>query len=208
MLIPVIPTHPLRRERWPEIRTTWPGAQFHVEDGSGLVETSCRALLGAPSGGWVLYIQDDVVVVPELPSAIGALLDQAPNGSTALSFASMGWTRDPRDVASGVRWRKRRRGELLWVWMLALRSEHVADAVVSIRRQSADAPPRLRCTQFDERLSKWLDATHRTAYTHLPSLAQHVGRESLAGHGWTIAGRPRQSPTYPGADVIAWEFVR
>lgn len=164
----------------------WPRVQ---DDGCGLVENFCRALEEAAQHaheGWVVMAQDDVEPAPGLEDELPRLLSNAP--CPVVSGFSMSRVRDPRTLAQGKRWRRRRRGELLYVLLLAVRADLVPSMVAGVR---AGAGP-----HDDERLSQWLDAEGVAACTALPNWVQHRGRQSLTGKGWTIGGHPRVSPTF------------
>lgn len=190
-------TCPQRADTWPDVRERFPGWALVADSGVGVPENFCRTLERAAdvqSFGWAVMAQDDVAPLPGLVDGLAGWLGQVPADAELISGFSLGWKRDPRDVHAGVRWRKRRKRELLWVMLLAVRVKLVDAVVAGVR---AGTGP-----HDDERLSKWLDATGRVAYVHLPSVVQHIGRVSVMGKGWTIGGRPRQSPTYPEGKTL------
>lgn len=193
----IVMTHPSRahQQNWFH---GWPRM---VDPGIGLTRNFCEAMRSAATAGetWSVVAQDDVEPCRGLVSNLGRILGEVPFGFGVVSFFSIGRVRDWNDIRSGVRWRAHRRGELLWILLLAVRTE-IAHAVangVEMQRRPADANGcRHTTTGCDERLSLWLDANGVMSATHLPSLVQHRGERSLAGHGWTIGGRARVSPTY------------
>lgn len=190
-----------RADTWPAVRTAFPGWSLVVDDGGGVPENFARTIERAAdvaTGAWAVMVQDDVAPLPGLVDGLDAWFDHAPPDAGLVSGFSLGWKRDPRDVAAGVRWRKRRKRELLWVMLLGVRVELVTEAATGVR--AGEGP------HDDERLSKWIDAAGHVAYVHLPSLVQHVGRVSVMGKGWTIGGRPRQSPTYPDGKTFSEVF--
>lgn len=182
-------TCPQREALWPAVDARFPNWPLVVDDGRGLVECFCRTLEHAAGMGseWAVMVQDDVEPCAAVPECLSDILAEVPGGAVLSGF-SMGWKRDPADLARGMRWRRRRRGELLWVMLLAVPVGMVPALVAGVR---AGAGP-----HDDERLSRWLDESGTPAYTHLPSLVQHVGQQSVTRKGWTIGGHPRQSPTW------------
>jgi hypothetical protein len=198
----VVMTHPGRahRQNWFH---EWPRV---VDTGVGLTRNFCAALRCSANAGseWSMVAQDDVEPCGELEIHLCRVLGDIPDGIDVVSFFSIGRVRDLRDVQEGMRWRKRRKGELLWILLVGVRTRLAYDVADGVERQSRPADyngGRHLTTGCDERLSLWLDANGVKSATHLPSLVQHRGESSLAGHGWTIGGRPRQSPTYRDAHV-------
>lgn len=190
-------THPNRAndQRW---FGAWPRV---VDDGRGLTRNFCATLehAGADGAEWAVLAQDDVEPCVGLEGLLGGILVTVPREVDVAAFFSMGRVRDPRDCAAGVRWRARRRGELLWVMLLAVRQPLVAALVAGVAWQGrpADAAGGHHAhAGCDERLSLWMDAHGVRAATHIPNLVQHRGEASIIGHGWSIGGRPRMSPTY------------
>lgn len=187
-----IMTCPQRQHLWPGLLEAWPGWSLCVDGGWGVPENFCRSLELArevAAGEWALMIQDDIVPRQGLPAELAEWLSDVPADAAMAAGFSLGWTRDPRDVARGVKWRRRKRGELLWIMILAVRTGAVAEVVAGVRSQGG-------LVSADDRLRRWLDTTTVQSYTHLPSVVQHVGERSVMSHGWTIGGRPRQSPTF------------
>jgi hypothetical protein len=186
-------TCPQRAQAWPQVRAWWPGWDLHVDPGVGVVEnfalTLERACDIAETEGqpWALLVQDDVEPCTGLAEDAGTLLALAPTDAVAVS----GFSTAPSDVAlcaRGERWRRKRWRSLLWVMFLAVRVDLAREAAAGVR---AGAGP-----HDDQRLSRWLDATKHPAYTHVPSVVQHRGVESVLGHRWLAFGRPRVSPTF------------
>jgi hypothetical protein len=188
-------THPARLgdRRW---FPSWPRI---VDDGRGLTENFCTTLLRASREGtkWTVLAQDDVEPCAGLEDGLDALLATAP--TPVVAAFSLAPKRDAVFLARGQRWRMRRRGELLWVMLLAVRTSLVSGLVAGVRSMPRPADARgakHAKAGCDERLSRWLDSNDVAAATHLPNLVQHRGDISLVGHGWTIGGRPRISPTF------------
>jgi len=201
-------THPARasnREWFP----SWPRV---CDDGRGLSANFCATLKSTIDGAeWCVLAQDDVEPCIGLEAGLGRLLSEVPSGIDVVSGFSLAPKTDARLMAQGARWRIRKRGELLWVMLVALRravAVSVCEELVDVPRPADKRGGRHLTTGCDERLSIWLDANNVAAATHLPNLVQHRGVQSIAGHGWTIGGRPRQSPTYRDAsmaELCGWD---
>jgi hypothetical protein len=201
-MIGAVMTCPQREHSWPVVVSRWPGWPLVIDDGCGIVENFCRAMERAAetaANGWAVMAQDDVEPIAGLAEGLPRVLASAPSDASCVAFFSLGRTRDAEEVAAGIRWRKRRRRELLWVMLLAMRSEVVRDATAGVRRVGlSKTDDRVGIGKTDDGdLRRWLDASGTIAYTHLPSLVQHVGKVSVLGHGWTIGGRSREAPTFP-----------
>lgn len=188
-------THPARAHdrRW---FSAWPRV---VDDGRGLTRNFCATLRYAASVGaeWTLLAQDDVEPCRGLDEGLTRWLGEAP--ASVVAAFSMGRVRDAACLARGLHWRRRRRGELIWVMLVAVRTSlvgRIADAVEQTPRRANHGGVRHQEAGCDERLSIVLDAFGLAAVTHLPNLVQHRGKSSLVGHGWTVGGHPRVSPTF------------
>lgn len=199
-------SHPSRTGR--EWFPSWPRV---VDDGRGLTRNFCATLRAAAEAGgeWSVLAQDDVEPCVGLEDGLGRLLAEAP--APVVAGFSLARVIDSRLIEKGIRWRPRKRGELLWVMLLAVRTDLIADLAAGVERQARPADARggrHALAGCDERLSLWLDGAGIQAVTHVPNIVQHRGESSTVGHGWTIGGRPRVSPTYRDgarlAELCGW----
>lgn len=189
-----------RSRAWPQVQAWWPGWELHVDPGVGVVENFALTLelagrIAKREGqAWALLAQDDVEPLPGLAEDAEPLLRTAPPDAVALSgFSTAG--SDVALAANGPAWRRKRSRSLLWVMFLAVRVDVVEAACAGVRAG--------RGPHDDQRLSRWLDATRLPAYTHVPSVVQHRGVDSVLGHRWLAFGRPRVSRTFPEGGTLS-----
>lgn len=174
----------------PRVSPWFPSWPRVVDDGCGMAENFCRTIERAAevgSHGWAVMVQDDMEPLEGLEDELPRLLASAP--CSLVSGFSLRYARDPKELAAGVRWRIRRKRELLLVAFLAVRQELAPALVAGVR---AGVGP-----HDDERMTNWLDSEGIQSATHLPSIVQHRGVKSITKKGWAIGGHPRIGVTFP-----------
>ena len=197
-----IMAHPMRRSSIRFHRRWWPGWERVEDDGRGVIENLCESLLKAleiayvHDQEWAVMAQDDAKPVPDLLHYLHEPLARCP--TSVASFYSCRPKVDPRLLEKGERWYVHpTRKEGPYIVLFAMRRELVNDAVAGIRSVLAE-PYADRCLQT------WLQRMSIPSATHIPNLAQHIGRVSVRGNPWKVMGIPRVSPTFPeGLDMRA-----
>jgi hypothetical protein len=170
-----------------------------VDEDDDLVGNSLAALavMAANPDEWLLYAQDDIEVAPDLSQQWDMLLAHAPRDATALAL----FQRSPRAEVSRPSWEPLLEDRLLWVQAVLLRTAMLPEMIRFITDETALAPVALRRCGFDDRLTRFVRA-HGRAYTHVPSLVQHMDLPSVSGKA-VVPGYPRTSGTFDPARRVA-----
>lgn len=212
MTVPtVIKAHPKRADMVMNLkRNYFPYSRVSMDHGLGIHENSLRALTmlyeyceeeGKEVG---FKIEDDLVPCKSFSENIGEIVDNMPEDCGALTVFSN--KKEDKEFMESEGGGFDKRTNEICIPAGFYRVEILCQIIEGIQSYIDEGEEEEN--EWDSVVRSVLKShDHYSKYVFVPSMVQHVGKESLHGHGWNVGGVERESRTFPGMDADVLKYI-